>query len=62
MEFVFLFQKEPIVVNYVPFGEKAITMMVNLYQQTAKATPVIKGNILKLILDVSSLWKILQKF
>lgn len=47
-------QKEPIIINYVPFGEKAITMMVNLYQQTAKVKAVVKGNILTLILEVST--------
>lgn len=45
-------QKEATTINYVPFGEKAISMVVSLYQQTAKTTPVIKGNILKLILEV----------
>lgn len=45
-------QKDAVVMNYVPFGEKAITMVVSLYQQTAKAKPVIKGNVLKLILEV----------
>lgn len=38
--------------KHVPFGEKSITMVVSLYQQTCNAQPVIKGNILKLILEV----------
>lgn len=55
-------QKEPIIVNYVPFGEKAITMMVNLYQQTARVKAVIKGNILTLILEVRILLFRLEQF
>lgn len=39
--------------NYVPFGEKAINMVVNLYLKTAHELPVIEGNVLRNILEVS---------
>lgn len=32
--------------NYIPFGEKALTVAVKLYQQTASEPTVIDGNIL----------------
>lgn len=37
--------------NYVPFGEKALTTVVNLYQKTASETAVIEGQILKHIIE-----------
>lgn len=39
--------------NYVPFGEKAMTLTVNLYLKTAHEPSVIEGNILQNIIDVS---------
>jgi hypothetical protein len=38
--------------NYVPFGEKALTMVVNLYQETAHNISVIQFNILHSIIEV----------
>lgn len=32
--------------NYIPFGEKALTVAVKLYQQTANEETVIEGQIL----------------
>lgn len=32
--------------NYIPFGEKALTVAVKLYQQTANEEAVIEGQIL----------------
>ena len=37
--------------NYVPFGEKALSMVVNLYQKTADEIAVIEGQILKHIIE-----------
>lgn len=37
--------------NYVPFGEKALSMVVNLYQKTAHESPVIEGQILRHIIE-----------
>ncbi|CAG5101303.1 Similar to mon2: Protein MON2 homolog (Drosophila melanogaster) [Cotesia congregata] len=37
--------------NYVPFGEKALTMVVNLYQKTAAEQVVIDEEILKHIIE-----------
>lgn len=45
-------QGEWVTLNYVPFGEKAITMVVNLYMKTAHEIPVIEGNVLQKILEV----------
>jgi len=38
--------------NYVPFGEKALTMVVNLYQETAHDMSVIQFNILHNVIEV----------
>jgi len=45
-------QADWITMNYVPFGEKALTMVVNLYQQTAHDMSVIQFNILHNIIEV----------
>lgn len=37
--------------NYVPFGEKALSMVVGFYQKTAIEMPVIKEQILKHIIE-----------
>ncbi|XP_046407133.1 protein MON2 homolog isoform X3 [Ischnura elegans] len=42
---------EWITMNYVPFGEKSLSMTVSLYQKTAQETPVIEGGILKEIIE-----------
>lgn len=42
--------------NYVPFGEKAMTLTVNLYLKTAHEPSVIEGNILQNIIDVSQIF------
>lgn len=39
-----------ITMNYVPFGEKAVTMVVKLYDKTAENVEVINANILKEII------------
>lgn len=39
--------------NYVPFGEKAMSITVSVYLKTAHETPVIEGNVLLRILEVS---------
>ncbi|CAG9855474.1 unnamed protein product [Phyllotreta striolata] len=39
-----------ITMNYVPFGEKAITMVVKLYEKTAENSDVINTNILREII------------
>lgn len=38
--------------NYIPFGEKSMNMLVKLYQQTAELKVVIEGNILHEIVKV----------
>jgi hypothetical protein len=45
-------QADLVTMNYVPFGEKALTMVVNLYQQTAHDMSVIQFNILHNIIEV----------
>lgn len=40
-----------VTMNYVPFGEKALSMVVNLYQKTAHESPVIEGQILRHIIE-----------
>ncbi|CAB0031561.1 unnamed protein product [Trichogramma brassicae] len=40
-----------VTMNYVPFGEKALSMVVNLYQKTANEPPVIEAQILKHIIE-----------
>jgi len=45
-------QTDWVTMNYVPFGEKALTMVVNLYQQTAHDMSVIQFNILHNIIEV----------
>jgi len=45
-------QADWVTMNYVPFGEKALTMVVNLYQQTAQDMSVIHFNILHNIIEV----------
>ncbi|KAG5311481.1 MON2 protein, partial [Acromyrmex insinuator] len=40
-----------ITMNYVPFGEKALSMVVNLYQKTAHEMAVIDGQVLKYIIE-----------
>lgn len=37
--------------NYVPFGEKALSMVVSLYQKTADDMAVIEGQILQSIIE-----------
>lgn len=37
--------------NYVPFGEKALSMVVTLYQKTAPEMAVIDGQVLKHIIE-----------
>lgn len=36
-----------VTMNYVPFGEKAVTMVVKLYEKTAENNEVINANILR---------------
>ncbi|XP_075218459.1 mon2 homolog, regulator of endosome-to-Golgi trafficking isoform X2 [Lycorma delicatula] len=43
---------EWVVMNYVPFGERALQMVISLYVKTAHESPAIEGNILKEILEV----------
>lgn len=38
--------------NYVAFGEKSVLMVVDLYQMTAAEPCVVKGEILKRIIEV----------
>jgi hypothetical protein len=45
-------QADWITMNYVPFGEKALSMVVNLYQETAHDMSVIQFNILHNIVEV----------
>ncbi|XP_047354852.1 protein MON2 homolog isoform X2 [Vespa velutina] len=40
-----------VIMNYVPFGEKALSMVVNLYQKTAHEMAVIDGQVLKHIIE-----------
>ncbi|KAF2885713.1 hypothetical protein ILUMI_20486 [Ignelater luminosus] len=40
------FAPEWITMNYIPFGEKAITMAVKLYEKTAENSDVINANVL----------------
>ncbi|XP_012277509.1 protein MON2 homolog isoform X2 [Orussus abietinus] len=40
-----------VTMNYVPFGEKALSMVVSLYQKTAHEMAVIEGEILKYIVE-----------
>ncbi|XP_063218937.1 protein MON2 homolog [Bacillus rossius redtenbacheri] len=40
-----------VAVNYVPFGEKALVMVVNLYQKTADNPAVIETNVLQHIIN-----------
>lgn len=40
--------------NYVAFGEKAVLMVVDLYGITAAEPCVIKGEILRRIIEVSN--------
>ncbi|KAL1492514.1 hypothetical protein ABEB36_010756 [Hypothenemus hampei] len=39
-----------VMMNYIPFGEKATSMVVSLYEKTADTNEVIDGNILKEII------------
>jgi hypothetical protein len=50
--FLFVLQADWITMNYVPFGEKALSMVVNLYQETAHDMSVIQFNILHNIVEV----------
>jgi hypothetical protein len=45
-------QADWITMNYVPFGEKALSMVVNLYQETAHDMSVIQFGILHNIIEV----------
>jgi hypothetical protein len=45
-------QADWITMNYVPFGEKALSMVVTLYQETARDMSVIQFNILHSIVEV----------
>lgn len=40
--------------NYVAFGEKAVLMVVDLYGMTAAEPCVVKGEILRQIIEVSN--------
>ncbi|XP_066601178.1 protein MON2 homolog isoform X2 [Prorops nasuta] len=40
-----------VTMNYVPFGEKALSMVVSLYQKTAHEMAVIDGQVLKHIIE-----------
>nr|XP_034192055.1 protein MON2 homolog isoform X1 [Osmia lignaria] len=40
-----------VTMNYVPFGEKALSMVVTLYQKTAHEMAVIDGQVLKHIIE-----------
>ncbi|XP_011631155.1 LOW QUALITY PROTEIN: protein MON2 homolog [Pogonomyrmex barbatus] len=40
-----------VTMNYVPFGEKALSMVVSLYQKTAHEMAVIDGQVLKHIVE-----------
>lgn len=40
--------------NYVAFGEKAVLMVVDLYGMTANEPCVVKGEILRRIIEVSN--------
>ncbi|XP_020288600.1 protein MON2 homolog isoform X3 [Pseudomyrmex gracilis] len=42
---------EWVTMNYVPFGEKALSMVVSLYQKTAHEMTVIDGQVLKHIVE-----------
>lgn len=53
-----MLQSDWITMNYVPFGEKAITMVVNLYQETARDMSVIQSNILHSIIEVQYSFKV----
>lgn len=48
---LFLSQADWVTMNYVPFGEKALTMVVNLYQKTASEPVVIDGEILRHVIE-----------
>lgn len=41
--------------NYVPFGEKALSMVVSLYQKTAHESAVIDGKVLKKMIEAMRL-------
>nr|XP_018911594.1 PREDICTED: protein MON2 homolog isoform X1 [Bemisia tabaci] len=45
-------QSDPASISCATFGEKAIAMVVNLYEQTAHEKPVINGQILMMIIQV----------
>ncbi|XP_046682789.1 protein MON2 homolog isoform X2 [Homalodisca vitripennis] len=45
-------QDDWVVMNYIPFGEKAMSLTVNLYLKTAHETPVVEGKILQSILEM----------
>nr|CAD7198374.1 unnamed protein product [Timema douglasi] len=49
-----------VAVNYVPFGEKALTMVVNLYQRTASDMSVIQASILYSIINGSTFYVSLE--
>lgn len=40
--------------NYVPFGEKSITMLTKLYKLTSDHTSIIESNVLQEIVQVST--------
>jgi hypothetical protein len=44
---------ETVVVNFVPFGEKALLIVTSLYEENANHESVIENNILKSIIQVS---------
>jgi hypothetical protein len=43
---------EIIAINYVPFGEKSLIQLTNLYEETANNESVIENFILKSIIQV----------
>jgi hypothetical protein len=48
-------QNEFVQINFVPFGEKALVMVANLYEETASQNSVIENFILKSIIQVKIL-------
>lgn len=49
---MFLFQAEWVALNYVPFAEKSLEVMVDLYQKTACHKAVVNEKVLQNIILV----------
>ena len=47
-------QNDFVAINFVPFGEKALLIVTNLYEETASHASVIENFILKSIIQVGS--------